>query len=104
MTLAELKTILDATKLQVSYSTVPIEEAEKPYVVYWQRGDVNFAADGIAYYSRKLVSVALYSEHRDLASEGLIETELSKAGIYYTKTTDFLDSERIFETTYEIEV
>lgn len=104
MTLEELKAVLDNTKLQVSYSSVPIAEAEKPYIVYWQTGVRNFAADGIAYYSRKTVTISLYSDTRDRTSEGLIEAELAKANIYWTKTNDFLDDEKIFETIYTIEV
>ena len=104
MTLEELKAVLDNTKLQVSYSSVPIEEAAKPYIVYWQTGVRNFAADGVAYYSRKLVTISLYTDNRDRTSEGLIEAELTKANIYWSKTTDFLDSEKIFETIYTIEV
>ena len=104
MTLEELKIILDKTKLQVSYSSVPVEEATKPYIVYWQTGVSNFAADGIAYYSRKLVEITLYSDQRDRTSEGLIESQLTNAGIYWTKTNEFLETEKIFETIYTIEV
>lgn len=104
MTLEELKTALDATHLQVSYSSVPIESETKPYIVYWQTGVRNFAADGIAYYSRKTVTIALYSDNRDRTSEGLIEAQLANSGIYWTKTNEFLEDEKIFETIYTIEV
>lgn len=104
MTLEELKAVLDKTKLQVSYSSVPIEEAVKPYIVYWQTGVRNFAADGIAYYSRKTVTISLYTDQRDRTSEGLIEAELAKAHIYWTKTNDFLEDQKVFETIYTIEV
>lgn len=102
MTLEELKTALDATHLQVSYSSVPIESATKPYIVFYQTGVRNFAADGVAYYSAKTITITLYSDNRDRTSEGLIEAALS--GIYWTKTNEFLDDEKIFETIYTIEV
>ena len=104
MTLEELKTALDATKLQVSYSSVPIESATKPYIVYYQTGVRNFAADGVAYYSAKTITITLYSDTRDRTSEGLIETQLTNSGVYWTKTNEFLDDEKIFETIYTIEV
>lgn len=102
MTLEEVKTMLLATGLQVSYSSVPIAEAVKPYLVYWQTGANNFAADGIVYYSRKQITASLYTDLRDLASEALVESAL--AGIYWTKSTEYLEGEKLHETTYTFEV
>lgn len=103
MTLEALKTLLDGTKLPVSYSSVPLDEATvKPYICYSQDNANNFAADGIVFYSRKVISVKLYTETRDLTAEAKVETALKE--MYWTKTPDFLDDQKIYEITYEIEV
>lgn len=104
MTLEELYTILTATKIPVSYSTLPIDGNARPYIVYYQTGVNNFPADGVVYFSAKRVSIVLYSDNRDRTSEGLIETALANAGIYWTKTEDYLDDEKLFSVNYEIEV
>lgn len=104
MTLEELLTILTATGLPVSYSNLPIGDHARPYVVYYQTGVNNFAADGIAYFSAKRVSIVLYSDNRDRTSEGLIEAALSAADIFWTKTEEYLDDEKVFSVNYEIEV
>ena len=104
MTLEELYTILTGTKLDVHYSALPVSESNPPYIVYYQTGVNNFAADGVVYYSAKRISIVLYSAERDRTSEGLIETALATNDIFWTKTEDFSDGEKLFTVTYEIEV
>lgn len=104
MTLEEIVTILTATGLPVSYSNVPIGDNPRPYIVYYQTGVNNFPADGIVYYSAKRISIVLYSDNRDRTSEGLIENKLSEADIFWTKTEEYLEDEKVFSVNYEIEV
>lgn len=103
MTLEALKTLLDGTLIPVSYSSVPLEEATKrPYICFAQDSVNNFPADGIAYYTRKVVSVRLYTDTRDETSEGKVETALKD--MYWSKSIEYLDDQKIYEITYEIEV
>ena len=103
MTLSELKTLLAATGIPVSYSSVPLSQnTARPYIVYTQPNAVNFAADGVVYYARKFISIRLYADNRDETSEGKIETALKD--MFDTKSIECLDGEKLFETTYEIEV
>ena len=103
MTLEELKTLLAGTGIPVSFSSVPLDQdSARPYICFFQDADRNFAADGIVYYARKVMVVRLYTDTRDLTSEGKVETALSE--MYYSKSIDFLDAEKIYEITYTIEV
>lgn len=103
MTLSDLKTLLAATGIPVSYSSVPLSEnTARPYIVYTQTNTNNFAADGIVYYSRKHITIRLYADTRDEVSEGKVEQALKD--MFYTKSIEFLDGELIHETTYEVEV
>ena len=103
MTLAELKTKLATTGIPVSYSSLPIDQATaKPYICYYQDSINPFAADGIVYYSTKVIIVRLYTEKRNELTEGLVETALT--GIFYTKSISYLDDQKIYEITYQIEV
>jgi hypothetical protein len=56
----------------------------------------------VVYYSRKVIIVRLYTDKRDEVSEGKVQTALS--GMYYSKDIQFLDSEKLYEITYTIEV
>lgn len=103
MTLEELNTLLTGTGIPVSFSSVPLDQdSARPYICFFQDADRNFAADGVVYYSRKVVVVRLYTDTRDLTAEGKVETALSD--MYYSKDIQFLDAEKIYEITYTIEV
>lgn len=103
MTIEALKTLLDGTGLQVSYSSVPLDKAtRRPYICYSEDNRNQFAADGIVYWSRKVMSIRLYTDTRDEVNEAKVETALS--GEFWTKVIDFLDDQKIYQISYEIEV
>lgn len=103
MTLEALKTLLSGTGIQVSYSSVPLDQdSARPYICFSQNGNNNFSADGVAYFTQKAVSVRLYTDTRDEVSEGKVETALKD--LYWTKSIEYLDDQKIYEITYEIEV
>lgn len=103
MTLEQLNTLLTGTGIPVSFSSVPLDQdSARPYICFFQDADRNFAADGVVYYSRKVMVVRLYTDTRDLTSEGKVETALSE--MYYSKSIDYIDAEKIYEITYTIEV
>lgn len=103
MTLETLKTLLSGTGIQVSYSSVSLDQdSARPYICFSQNGNNNFSADGVAYYVRKAISVRLYTDTRDEVSEGKVETALKD--LYWTKSIEYLDDQKIYEITYEIEV
>lgn len=103
MTLEALKTLLSTTNIPVSYSSVPLDQdSARPYICFSQEQNRNFSADGVAYYVRKAISVRLYTDTRDEVSEGKVETALKD--LYWTKSIEYLDDQKIYEITYEIEV
>ena len=103
MTLEALKTILDGTGLQVSYSSVPLDEAvRRPYICYSEQNRNQFAADGVVYWSQKVIAVKLYTDTRDETSEAKVENALKDE--FWTKGIEFLDDQKLYEITYEIEV
>lgn len=105
MTLAEITTILEGTKLPVTYNAWPVGNAPSlPWIAYIEAGSDNFAADGIAYGLIKNIDVELYTATKDPTSEALVEKALTDAGIFWNKTETYLEGEAAFQITYEIEV
>ena len=103
MTLEEIKTKLDTTGYPVSYSSVPLDEATaRPYICYSETGLRPFSADGIPYYTRRVIFVRLYTDIRDEAAEAKVQTAL--AGLYWSKGIEYLEDQKIYEIDYEIEV
>lgn len=96
-----LKGILDKTHLPVAYHHWNTPPA-LPYIVYLFIDSDNFGADNKVYKKANNYNIELYSEIKDTASELLIENALDAADIFYDKTETWIESENLFQVTYEI--
>ena len=75
-----------------------------PYVVYYYPAENDVHADDCNYVNRRQLFIELYTKAKDATHEGTIETALKSAGLTWYKQTDFLSDEKLFQTTYEMEV
>ena len=101
MTLEAIYTMLSGTGIPTSLSYVPLDQnTARPYICYSQDSSNNFAADGVVYYSRKVISARLYTDTRDEVSEAAVETALST--MYWSKSIQYLEDQKIYEIIYEI--
>lgn len=80
------------------------EEPEKPYLVYLYPKSHNFAADGAVYQAVNELDIELYTKNKDLNAEKKVEAVLKEHGFFYEKTESYLESEKMFEVLYEMEV
>lgn len=102
-TLAELAERLETTGLPVTYRAWPAKEApELPWIAYRSRGTNTLPADGGVYHTWDDVRVELYTTMKDPATEAKVEKALE--GIHWEKTETYIDTERCYMITYEIEV
>lgn len=108
MTLTDINTLLSSIagfEGKVAYYAFPEDAAPcLPFICYYEDESDNFAADGIVYHPILRVTIELYSRHKDTQSEALIEAALTEAGIYWEKNETYIDTEKVFMETYEIEV
>lgn len=104
MTLEKFYKMLETIGLPIAYYAFPEGEAPKlPFLIYFEMGTDNFAADGIAYHEIKRMSVELYIQRRDLKLEQTIENTFTQNGIFWNKEFTYLDSEKCYEIIYEME-
>lgn len=105
MTIAELKTLLETTKLPVAYYKFPSEqEQELPVICFVETGSNNFIADDHVYQKISSFDIELYTVFRDTETEASLESVLDGADIPWEKTITYLDTELCYEVIYEIEV
>ena len=105
MTLSEVDVLLKTTGLPVTYRAWPENEAPPlPFVCYVEAGSNNFAADGVVYHTAQRYTIELYTEEKDPETEAKLEAALTGAGIFWTKDETYIESERMNEIIYEIEV
>ena len=80
------------------------ESPEPPFLCYLIPGSDNFAADGKAYHKGANVHVEIYTDKKDPALEEKVEAALDESGIFYGKGETWIDSEKLYEVLYEMEV
>lgn len=107
MTLSEVQTKLETTGLPVAYHSFTEEEVKEkgiklPFICWLNPRDNNFSADGVVYSTSHEITVELYEEYRDDNTERTVEAVLSD--IYYTKSIEYIESEKMYEVIYEFEV
>lgn len=80
------------------------QSPDPPFLVYLYPGTNNFSADGIVYQGVNQLDIELYTDKKDLEAERRVEAVLNKHGFFYEKTEMYLESEKMFEVLYEMEV
>lgn len=103
MTYKEIKTLLSTTNLPVVYYQWPEGQApEPPYLIFYYPGDNDFIGDNSNYQKIRELTVELYTDQKDFALEEVVEGVLS--GMVYSRYETYIDDERMFLVTYEMEV
>lgn len=103
MTLAELRTILLTTNLPVAYLAFPADQAPAmPFLVYQETGSDNFGADNVVWHSAMRVQIDLLCKQKSRATEELVETTLTNAGIYWEREVDYDSDETYYRSTYDV--
>lgn len=75
-----------------------------PYGVYFDDSTSNFEADNIAYVVIRNFNIELYVRQRDPDLESRLEAILTDAELFWDKDASYIDSERFYQISYEIEV
>ncbi|QKE71876.1 hypothetical protein HPK19_03240 [Arthrobacter citreus] len=106
MTLIELHSLLEATGLPVAYSHFTATSSNPvpvpPFICYLETDTENFFADNKVYQKAINVLIELYTKKKDSTTELLIEQLLDDNEIPYLTTSNYIESEKIFQKTYEV--
>lgn len=80
------------------------ESPEPPFLVYLSPGSNNFAADGKVYFKVKELDVELYTDKKSPELEEKLETLFDDRFLFYEKSETYIESEKMYEVLYEMEV
>ena len=80
------------------------ESPEPPFLVYLIPGSNNFSADGIVWLKVKQLDIELYTDRKDPVREEKLEAVLDAHGLFYNRTETWIESEKMYEVLYELEV
>lgn len=105
MTYQEIATMIDGFGLPNAYYQFPDNTVQAPpFISFFYERTNDLYADCKNYQRITGLIIEFYSDDKDFYYEGLIEDALTAAGLTYTKYEQFLDSEHMHETVYEMEV
>ena len=105
MTLEELAGMLEKTGFPFTYDHFAEgESSDPPFICYLLPGSDNFSADGRVYFRISEVRIELYTDRKDPGAEALVETVLDDAGIFYNKSEAWIQSEKLYEVLYSMEL
>lgn len=105
MTHKEVMAMVDEMGMESAYHHFAEGESpEPPFVVFLYPKANNFSADGVAYFKVNQLNIELYTDLKDVELEQRVETVLDSHGIFYAKSEVWIESERLYEVLYEMEV
>lgn len=105
MTQKEIEAMLDEMGIEYRHHHFEEDEAiAPPFLVYLIPDSDNFAADGKSYFKVDVLNLELYTDYRDFNLEEQIEAVLEKNEIFWEKENIYIESEKMYETIYTMEV
>lgn len=105
MTHEEVMEMLEKMGIPFAYDHfVEGESPEPPFVVFLYPNSSHFAADGKVYFKVRRLNIELYTDIKDVGLEEQVEAVLDGCGIFYEKSEVWIESEKLYEVLYEMEV
>lgn len=80
------------------------QSPDPPFLVFLYPESRNFAADGVAYFKKNRLHLELYTEYKSAELEERVEAVLERHSIFYGKSEVWVESERLYEVLYGMEV
>ena len=105
MTYKEIASMISGIGLPYAYYQFPEDTPQvPPFICFYYEGSSDLYADCINYQRITGLTIEFYSDAKDFDREAAIEAALTAAQLTYSKSERFIDSERMHETVYELEV
>lgn len=102
MTYQEISDIIASIGIQYAYYQFPEgTEIEPPFICFYYSQRDDFNADDSNYAKIETLNIELYTDNKDFDTEAKVEAALPWS---YQKTEAYIDSERLYETLYTMEV
>lgn len=109
MTYQEIDILIESIGLPYAYHQFPIPETgeegqQPPFICWFLDGIDDLYADNSNYQRIVTLVIEFYSDEKDFETEATIESSLKAAGFSFGMQEDYIDSERMHETVYTMEV
>lgn len=75
-----------------------------PFIAYYYDESVDMVADNVNYCKVNSLVIELYTDNKDFALEGAIETALNANDLVFERTEEHIPSERMYMVTFRTSV
>lgn len=105
MTIQKINEMVAKIGLPFNYYEFPEGTSQAPpYVVWFLSGDDDVHADNTNYCDIEQLNIELYTSEKDFDLETQVERVLKEYGLSFHKESARIDSERMQQTSWEMEV
>ncbi len=104
MTYKQISDMIEGFGLPFAYYEFPETQEAPPFICFLFQDSDDLLADNTNYAKIRPLSIELYTDNKDFALEQRIEAALNDAGLVFTRTEIYIDSERMFQVTYNTSV
>lgn len=105
MTYKEVANVVKSFGLPFAYYSFPEGTAQAPpFVCYFYVDSNDVFADDTNYQAVRPLNIELYTDTKDFELESQIETILKANNLTYHKQEAYINSERMWQIAYEMEV
>lgn len=105
MTYKEVADIIASAGLPYAYYEFPDDTPQTPpFICFYFPDSDDFFADNQNYVGIRRLYVELYTNEKDFDLESTVEGVLTANGLTFRKSDDYINSEKMWQTLYEMEV
>lgn len=105
MTYKEVADVVKSIGLPFAYYQFPEGTGQAPpFVVYFYSESDDIFADGLNYQKKPVLNIELYTSEKDFELEAVVEKILNDNGLTYYREENYIDSEKLYQIAYEMEV
>ena len=99
-----MKKILKLLKIPIAYHHF-VKPTSPPFITYFRISSNNFTADDKVYKKVNTYRIELYTKQKDIVTENLLENIFDENEIIYEIVSEsYIDSEKIYQVIYEIQI
>lgn len=104
MTYEEIAQMIESIGLPYAYYQFPDDTQQAPPFICFLYDYDDIYADDSNYVKRVVLTVELYTDTKNIPLESAVEAVLDENEMTWSKESTFIDSERMWQTSYSMEV
>lgn len=104
MTYQEIAQMIESIGLPYAFYQFPDDTEQAPPFICFLYDYDDFYADDSNYADKVVLTVELYTDTKDIPLESAVEAVLDENEMTWSKESTYIDSERMWQTSYTMEV